>query len=592
MTPALPLASAARSRRWLLSLLRPWRTRLLAALLLFALAAAAGLVLPFALGTLVDAVEAGQRDALLPIGAAALGGLVAAALLSAAAAILLTFSLESLLAEVRRRVAAAALGLPGSVADAVPTGELTSRGSDDVDALREAISGPIPTLASSAAAVGMTLVGLFALHPAFFGVVLVIIPVYVFAVRAYLHRAPRLYQGQEAAVARRSAGLYEALRSREAIRAFGSAPRVREVLGRRSWAVVRSALVIRMVQSRFFLRLGFAEMLGTVALLFTGFALVTTGHATVGQATTALLVMLALFGPMSALLLVIDDLLAASASLRRVTGIVDAASGQGAPADELRGSAPGGRPATEGAVPGDAFALDGVSLTIDGTPVLRDVTVRVPIGQVVALVGASGAGKTSLARVLAGHLIASAGTVRVHGADPGSLTAEDAARLVTVVDQHPHVFSATLAENLMLANRAASAEALRSVADRIGSPELLHVELGSAEADGAFTQRLAIGRALLRQSPVMIFDEATAGSDGAQARELDSLIRDACAGHTVLIIAHRLSQADACDRVLVMDAGSVVEDGAPRDLRAAGGTYAHLWEAWAAGGREPGSSPE
>ena len=600
---ALPLASNARAGAWLLGFVRPTRAHLVFAMLLFALAAAAGLVLPFALGRLVDAVERGDRSAVLPVAVAALAGLAAAALLAAAAAIVLTFTLESVLARVRASVAAAALGLPGNVADAVPTGELTSRGSDDVDALREAVSGPIPTLATSLAAIGVTLAGLLALHPWFFVAVLAVVPVHVFAVRAYLRRAPGLYRGARAAVARRSAGLYEALRSREAIRAFGSDGRVRELLSRRSWAVLRSALVIRIVQSRFFLRLGLGEMVGTVALLFTGFALVNSGAATTGQATTALLVMLALFAPMSNLLLVIDDLLAASAALRRVVGLVDAAEvGHEQPAGRREGGAGGGAggaagepaPAAAGApaaTPTDAPAgasdvaveLRDVTLALGGTTVLREVSVTVPHGQVVAIVGASGAGKTSLARLIAGHLLAESGEVRVHGSDTGALRSDAAARLVTVLDQHPHVFGATLAENLRLAHPGASDDEVREIAERVGWDADIGDSLSDADVDGALTQRLAIGRALLRRAPVMIFDEATAGADGVQARELDALIRAACVGRTVLLIAHRLSQADACDRILVMDRGRIVEDGAPGELRAAGGVYARLWDAWAAG---------
>lgn len=582
MSATIPLASFARARRWLFAELRPWRARILASMLLFALAAAAGLVLPFAFGRLVDAVQAGDRSAVLPIGAVALGGLIGAAVVSAGAAVLLTFSLEVILAGVRSRVTAAALGLPGDIADAVPAGELTSRGSDDVDALREAISGPIPTLASSAAAVGMTLMGLLALHPGFLAAIVVVIPVHVLAVRAYLRRAPRLYEQERTIVARRSRGLYEALQGREAIRAYGSMGGVRERAVRRSWAVVRAAMSIRVVQSRFFLRLGFAEMLGTVTLLLVGFALVAAQLVTVGQATTALLVLLALFAPMNGLLLVIDDLLAASAALRRVVGVVDAAE------HEYRVERSGGIAACPGprsvAGPSAAIALERVSVELGGRRVLRDVSIRVPAGQVVALVGASGAGKTTLARVLAGDLAVSAGIVRVHDTDPVLTNASGIARLVTVVDQYPHVFGVTLAENLLLADPRATDETILAAAGRDGWGTGLDTDLGATDIDSELRQRLAVGRALLGKSPVVIFDEATAGSDGVGAQELDGLIRAACVGRTVIMIAHRLSQAEKCDRVIVMERGGIVEDGAPAELRSAGGTYARLWEAWAAGG--------
>ncbi|MFD1202324.1 ABC transporter ATP-binding protein [Leucobacter albus] len=574
MSPSLPLASAARSRRWLLSRVRPLVWRLLGALLLFVVAAAAGLIFPLALGRLVDAVERDDAGAAFAIAGVALAGLLVAAVIGAAAAVVLTFGLEAVLADIRLRAVAAALGLPASISDGVSAGQLTSRGSDDVDALREAIAGPIPALASSAAAIAMTLAGLFALHPAFLAAVLVVVPVHVCAVRAYLRRAPRLYDAERGAVARRSAWLYEALRSRETIRAYASAARVQGRFSRKSWAVVRCALSIRIVQSRFFLRLGIAEMLGTVALLLTGHALVAAGQATVGEATSALLVMLALFAPMSGLLLVFDDLLAASAALRRVVGVVDAAaSAEPSSTLELPRRGPGE----------PVVALSRATLDLAGVPVIRDVTVEIAPGQIVAIVGASGAGKTSLAKLIAGQLAPTSGRVEVLGRAPSQLPGDAAACLVTVVDQHPHVFEATLAENLQLANPAAGAGAVRDVAERIGLGAMAQLDLSDARTDGALSHRLAVGRALLRQAPVMVFDEATAGVDAAEARELDGLIRAACTGRTVLMIAHRLSQAESCDRVLVMDCGSIVEDGPPEALRAAGGPYARLWEAWAAG---------
>lgn len=582
MTPALPPSTSGRARRWLLTLLRPGSRRLVLALLLFSLAEISALALPFALGGIVDAAGEGDGSAVLTFGAIAMGGLITAAALATTAAILLTFLLESVLTRVRQCALVAALDLSAETADGISAGELASRGSDDIEALREAVAGPIPQLASSAAAVAASLAGLVAIHPAFVLVVGLTAPVYWFAVRRYLRRAPRLYDVERAVVARRSSGLFEALHAREAIRAYGSEQQAAAMFTRRSWAVVRAALSIRVVQSRFFLRLGLAEMLGTVGLLFLGFALNRSGVVTLGEATTAMLVMLALFAPMSGLLLIADDLLAAGAALRRIVGLVDAGARSAPATGSLPRRADGHAfrpsPATTAEC---AVELASVSVQLGDVTALRDVSVAIKPGQVVAVVGASGAGKTTLARVLAGQLAPASGSVRVHGFDPLTLRGDAAAGAVAIVDQQPYVFAQTVGANLRLASASVSDEELRAVAERVGCGDT-NVVPDEGIADG-LAQRLALGRALLAGAPVLVFDEATAAVDAVRAGELDDLVRAACVGRTVLIVAHRLSQAERCDRVLVLDGGRIVEDGAPAALRESGGAYARLWRAWAAG---------
>ena len=583
MTPTLPLATPTNARRWLVSLLRPSRGRLSCALLVCVLAELAALSLPFALGGLVDAAGLADRREVIGFAAFALGGLLVAAVLATAGAMLLTIVLESALAQIRSRALSAALGLPAEEAATVSAGELTARGADDVEALREAVGGPIPQLASSVAAVAASLAALATIHPAFVLVCVLTAPVHAIAVRTYLRRAPRLYDVERAAVARRASGLYDALHSREAVRAYGSEQRASALFARRSWAVVRAALSIRVVQSRFFLRLGIAEMLGIVGLLVLALVLTRAGVVTVGEATTAMLVMLALFAPLSGLLLITDDLLAAGSALRRLVGLVDAgerhtSAGQ-APVRLLERNGAGARP-TDQACP--AIDLASVTVYLGNATALRDVSFTIGAGQVVAIVGASGAGKTTLARVLAGQVRPAAGTARIHGIDPASLEGDSAAGAVAIVDQHPYVFDQSAAANLRLARASASDAEIQRVAERVGCDGSVEREGVDGGADG-LAQRLALGRALLAGAPVLVFDEVTAGVDAVRAGELDDLVRAACVGRTVLIIAHRLSQAERCDRVLVLDGGRIVEDGSPAALRASGGAYARLWQAWAAG---------
>ena len=580
---SLQLASGARCVQWLRTVSAGLRGRIVCALLLLAVAAVAELALPLGLGRLVDAVESGSRADAVAAAVLALSGLLAAAAGGAAAALLLSSGLERVLGRVRERVATAALRLPAQTAEALPSGELVSRASDDVEALREATSEPVPALAASGAAVATMFAGLLALHPGFFGAALLAVPVQLFALRRYLRRAPALYRQERAAVSRRSSRLFSSVQAREAIRAYGTETAAQDRCARSSWAAVRVAMLIRAVQSTFFFRLNLAELIGTGALMVAAFLLVDSGQVTLGEATAALLLFISLFGPIGTLLLVIDDVQAASAALSRVVGLVDTAAQTGARADRT----PAGPAIAERPLPHElssqhslpAIELREACLSLGRNQhVLASITLSIPAGQRVALVGASGAGKTSLARVIAGQLPLAEGSVRVHGADPHSLSDEARAALVAVVDQDPYVFSLTLAENLRIAAPAATPDALAAACRFTGISADLDAECPGD--DGSLPHRLALARAFLRPSPVIVLDEMTAAADGSAARDLDQAARGAFAGRTQIIIAHRLSHAEACDRIIVLDRGRVVEDGAPHTLRQAGGAYAELWEAW------------
>ena len=260
-----------------------------------------------------------------------------------------------------------------------------------------------------------------------------------------------------------------------------------------------------------------------------------------------------------------------------------------------------GRVAT--AVPEDLtkpvdVAVDHVSFAYpSGANVLENLSVTLEAGTTTALVGTSGAGKSTLAALIAGLVAPTAGSILVGGVDTSQVSDTWTAKNVTLLTQDFHLFAGTLREDLsMAAQGATDTDLLRALAtvglDPDGTqfarlfPKGLDTAVGAGAEDlpPEVEQQLALARVALSSPKVLILDEATAeaGSDATNA--LEEAAARIAEGTTALVVAHRLDQAAAADRILVMDAGRIIEDGTHAQLMAAGGRYAQLFSAWSGGG--------
>ncbi|MFI6874917.1 ABC transporter ATP-binding protein [Streptomyces sp. NPDC050400] len=579
---ALPVAGGRATAREILRLSRGHRLRLAAVGAVGVLSTAVDLIPPVAIGHLVDRVRTGTADlgtVLTVTAVMVLSGVLGAAG-TAVAIVLATRIYHTVLAALRERLVSRAMTLPQHLVERAGTGDLVSRSSDDVTAVADAAPAVIPALTVTAFTLVVSLGGLAALEWPYAAAFAVVLPVYALAMRWYLRTGPRVYRAERAAMSGRAQQILESQRGYATVLGFGLAERRHRAVMSDSWGVAVQSLRARTVQSMLNARLNLGECLSLAAVLVVGFVLVDRGSSTVGGATTAMLLVLRLLGPVNQLLFVIDTLQSALASLSRMIGVVtiptvDAAGASTRPADltDLADRADLAKTATAVRLREVAFRY------ADGPLVLDDIGLDIPTGQHLAIVGPSGAGKTTLAAVIAG----------VHRPDAGAVTRPCRTAVIT---QEVHVFAGTLRANLTLAAPDATDREILAALETTGAAGLLDlsadaldtvVGTGGHPLTEAQAQQLALARLLLTDPELAILDEATAEAGSAHAERLDRAAEAVLAGRTSIVIAHRLSQAATCDRIVVMDAGRVTETGTHDQLLAADGTYARLWAVWQAG---------
>jgi ATP-binding cassette subfamily C protein len=593
----LPTASGAETRRVLRELLRPQRTPLLAAIACLVGGTVAGLAAPPVLGRIVDLVVDGRPAGALTGPAVLLAALaVLQGVLIAAGTALVARTGEPALADLRERVLARALSLPLGAVERAGSGDLLARVSDDVAETATAVRNALPALAVAGLTVALTLVGLAALDVRFALAGLCAAPIQLLALRWYLRRAGPLYAAERVAGSGRAQGLLDAIGGARTVRALGLGDEHVARIDRRSADALALSVRTVHVQTGFFSRLNAAELVGTGAILLVGFGLVRDGAVSVGEASAAALYFLRLFDPLGALLGLVDDAQSAGASLARlvgVAGIEEPAGPDGAArADQGSERGPGtdDRGPRSGPAASAGVSVSGVRFGYGpGHEVLHGVDLELAPGEHVALVGVSGAGKTTLAKLVAGVHEPSAGTIALGGVPLAELGPAGVRRRIALVTQEVHVFSGTLRDDLRLARPGATDDELDVALERVGASawaRALPDGLGTVVGDGghrigaAQAQALALARLVLADPPVAVLDEATAEAGSAGARALDAAAGRSLRGRTALIVAHRLVQARRADRIVVLDAGRILEQGTHDDLVAAGGAYARMWAAW------------
>lgn len=584
----LPVADGASLRRWAGQLVRQRRRSLAAVLGLLIIVTAAFSAVPAIIGAAVDvAATGGERSDLAWLVAA----MVAVIVVTVAGVILGRYEAarfgESILDELRTRVYDATVTLPGSMVEAVGTGELVARATGDVATLSNATRNSIPAvLFSTIFVIGVTAALFIADWRLAIASILVGVAVATWGVRWYLRNAGVRYRRERQADADRSAALLEHYTGRRTMWAFGADRLSRDVLRNRAQdrLITRFATTAARNRLRPSLRLGQGAALATT--LGYGAFLFNEGSLTAGALTATSLYLLQLGDPLNTMLEQLDELQQAKAAFERIVGLIewsDEHRAVGVWPDQDRDATQNGN-----RVGLDVELVDVVFGYEPGRPILEIDHLRITAGERVLIVGPSGAGKSTLAGLVCGTHDPWRGDVLVGGHPIAGLSRDELRQRVAVVTQETHVFARSIRDNVTLGRPNAddgrilaaleATDAWSWVAELEDGLETI-VSTTHPAMTPARAQQLNLARILCLDPPVVVLDEAMADLDPASAGRTEQRLRRALAGRTVLSIAHRLDAAPAMDRILMVSDGRVVADGDHTTLLA-DGPFARLWSAW------------
>jgi len=575
----------------LVSLLRPWRARVTVVVLCVLAAGTFELAPPFIVRTIVDEhLVVGRSSGLLQLAALYLAASAAVQAMTFVYGYLAATVAQGVLSHLRVRVYAHVQRRSLGVIDRTPIGDTVSRCTADVDALETVFSSGIAILIANLVRLLTLTAGMAALSPPLTLVAALVAPPLVIALRFLQVRVRHSERATRVAVGMLTSRLQENLRGIEIIRAFGREPEAidgfRRVLGgalaasnRATWYSALYTPVTAILSA-----------LAVAALLWAGTrdAFVPFG-VSLGTLAAFLILLQRVFQPITALGEEWQTVQGAMAGAERIFATL---------ATPAEAAEPTGRhTAAERDQP--PILLDDVAFGYSaGLPVLQRISVRVAAGEHVALVGRTGAGKTTALQLLAGFYAPWAGAVRVAGRDPALLGETERRRLLGVVPQVVQLFSGTVLENLTLGDLSVPEEAELDAAAIAGIDAFIRsMPLGyqtplGHEKSGRGTQLsagqqqlLALARALAHRPPVLLLDEATAAIDSVSDAAFRAALRRSVlpAGCAVLTVAHRLATAREADRVIVLERGVIVEEGSPAELTHRAGRFAALLELEAAG---------
>jgi len=586
----LPAQPVTRRVAWnhLASILRPWRGTLAVVALSVLLAKALDLAPPLLIQRIVDDhLTPRQGAGLLPLGVLYLGATVTAQLMNFVAVYLTAIAAQGALHTLRLRLVSHLQRLPLSYYDQTPLGDVISRCTADVETVDTLFSTGVITLVANLVRLLTAAVAMVALSRPLTLVALLVVPPLAIITRSFQIRVRSAERRNRRAVGLLNTHLQETLGGVELIRAFGREATfvarfrlaLREALAAFNRATVYSALYSPIMA------LLSAAAIALLLWMGTGGIGVAWGIS-IGTLTAFVLLFQRFFEPITTLG---DDWQTVQSALSGVERIFEVLA---LPAE----ARPIAQPADRWH---DAIAIrDLVFGYLSHREVLRGVSFTVRAGEHVALVGRTGAGKSSMVHLIGGLYTPWSGTVQVAGRDPRSLTDEERRRVVAVVPQLVQLFSGTVRENLTLGDESVPDEAVVCAAAIAGAAAFIEAlpqgydtvlsgsgRSGGTQLSAGQRQLLALARALVWNPAVLLLDEATAAIDSASDAALWAALRADVGGQgrAVLAVAHRLATARAADRVIVLEAGRIVEEGSPEALVRGGGRFAALIEMEAAG---------
>ncbi len=576
-----------RSRALLRSLLAPQRRAFAVASIVLVVETAARLAGPYLLKLGIDrgippVAEGGHPTVLLSIVGIFLAVLVARGVLEHAFLVVTGRIGQDVLLDLRQRLFDHFQRLSISFHERYTSGRVIARLTSDVEAIAELLGSGLLSITNGVLSiVGISVVLVF-LDPFLAGVTLLVLPLVLVLSSWFRRRAVVVYRQAREAVALVIVHFVESLGGIRAVQAFRREPRNQAIFDDVNGRYASANLRANRLAAVFGPGISGIGRASVALVLFVGAQRVVSGETTVGVLAAFLLYTRRVFEPMQDLSQFYNLFQAAVAALEKLSGVLEEEP-QVAEPDHPVALAPLSRR-------GHQVDFDAVRFAYGATEVLSGFDLVIPPGQTVALVGPTGAGKSTIARLMGRFHDPTEGRVLLDGVDVRDLADDDLRRAVVTVNQESFLFSGTVADNIALGRPGASCAEIRQAAQVLGAHELIEALPEGYDTDirkrggrlsAGQRQLVAFARACLADPGVLVLDEATSSLDIPSERLVQRALHSLLAERTAVIIAHRLSTVEIADRVLVVVDGRIVEDGAPQDLLdAAHGHYRALHQAW------------
>ncbi|MGC4809713.1 ABC transporter ATP-binding protein [Micromonospora sp. DT228] len=573
------------SRALLADQLRPHRRRLAAAVGLLLTQNAAAMAGPYLVMIGIDRaiapLRAGDAGPLVAVA----GAFVVASLTEYAARRgFLTLSArigQAVLLDLRQRVFGHFLRLSVGFHERYTSGRMVSRLTSDLDSIAELVDGGIDNLVMAGLSMLSVAAILLWLDLPLAAVTLLAFPFLFVLSRWFARSSASAYRRTRDAVALVIVHFVESMRGIRAVQAFRREPRNQRIFVALGDDYRRTSLHTFRLIATYSPAIKLIGNITVAAVLCYGGWRVLDGQTEVGVLAAFLLYLRRFFEPMQELSQFYNSLQSATAALEKLAGVLDERPAVAEPA----------RPTPLPTGPGRGeVTFRAVSFGYRaGTPILGGLELTVSAGQTVALIGPTGAGKSTIAKLVARFHDPDSGTVRLDGVDLRDVGDADLRRAVVLVTQENHLFSGTVAENIRFGRPSADDETVQAAARAIGAHDFIaalpegyatQVHRRGGRLSAGQRQLVAFARAFLADPTVLILDEATSSLDVPTERLVQRALGTILRDRTALVIAHRLSTVETADRVLVLDDGKIVEDGPPAVLAEAGGRYAALHRQW------------